>query len=88
MYETIKSWYYGLFGDPVPVRKQRKLLSRGEIVEIEAKLLNIPGQPSYSQVELAIIYGVSTSVISKIHRGEHRFSANKTGGDTEEHSDV
>jgi len=88
MYETIKNYYYKVFGSSIPVKKPRRFLSKEEVAEIEAKLLNIPGQPSYTQVELAISYGVSTSIISKINLNKHRFSTSKSGYSTEEHADA
>lgn len=90
MYETLKSWCYKLFGssEPKPVKKPRKMLTPDEVKEIEECLIDYPGKPTYTQVELAIKYGVSTSVISKIYNGTHRYSMSKYGDDSEEHADA
>lgn len=85
MYETLKSWYYQLFGNAEPVarKKPRKILTREEVHSIEFDMFI--DNKDYSQVELAIKYGVSTSVISKIYIGTHRYSNKRLGDDLEEH---
>ena len=74
MLDYIKMWYYKLFGEPVEpeVKKERKLLSQEEVKEIEILLAST--SHVYTQVELALRYGVSTSVLSKIKLGNHRYS--------------
>jgi len=86
MYETLKSWYYKLFGNPPKTKKARKLLTREQVHEIEF-IMFIDSRP-YTQVELAIRYGVSTSVISKIYRCEHRYSIKPSGDSSEEPTDA
>jgi len=78
MIEYIKMWYYKLFGNSnnsKPTKKARRILNSDEVKEIENLLVST--EPVYTQVELAIIYGVSTSVLSKIKLGKHRYSTKR-----------